>query len=102
VTPLEPATHQMVDSPHSCRVEDGMAPTTAFSRFPHVHRADVEGKQRVDLPRSPCRRAMTAICAFPPSRRRTSRSAIAQRRQRFSVCLTGVRSLTEASRIPQT
>jgi hypothetical protein len=68
VTPLEPATHQMVDSPHSCRVEDGMAPTTAFSRFPHVHRADVEGKQRVDLPRSPCRRAITAICAFLPSR----------------------------------
>jgi len=33
-----------------------LQPKTAFLRFPAVHRADLEGQQRVDLTRSPRRR----------------------------------------------
>jgi len=40
-----------------------LQPKTALSRFPPVHRVDLEGKQRVDLTRSPTRRRMAGICA---------------------------------------
>jgi hypothetical protein len=36
---------------------------TAFSRFPPVHRTDLEGQQRDDLTRSPSSRRVSAICA---------------------------------------
>jgi hypothetical protein len=35
---------------------------TAFSRFPPVHRTDVEGQQRVDLTHTPNPPAMSAFC----------------------------------------
>ena len=38
-------------------------PKTAFSRLPPLHRANLEGRLRVDLTRSRSRRRMTAICA---------------------------------------
>ena len=38
-------------------------PKIAFSRFPSVHSADLEGQRRVDLTRSPTRRRITGICA---------------------------------------
>jgi hypothetical protein len=44
---------------------------------------------KVDLNRHLRGRAMTAICAFLPSRRRTSRSAVAQRRLHFPFVYRG-------------
>jgi hypothetical protein len=44
-----------------------LQPTTAFQRFLPVHRADLKGRLRVDLTRSPHRLAMTAICGLLPS-----------------------------------
>jgi hypothetical protein len=44
-------------------VESPPPPKTAFSRFPAVHRADLEGQQRVDSTRWPGRRPRSAICA---------------------------------------
>jgi hypothetical protein len=32
-----------------------LQPKTAFTRFPPVHAADPEGRQRVEIPRSPSR-----------------------------------------------
>jgi hypothetical protein len=32
---------------------DGIEPKTAFSRFPPIHRADFEGRQRVDFVEEP-------------------------------------------------
>jgi hypothetical protein len=39
---------------------------SAFSRFPPVHEADLEGQQRVDLARSPSGRRMAGVCALGP------------------------------------
>ena len=47
-----------------------LQPKSAFSRFAPVQRADVEGRLRVDLTRSPNRPATTAICAFETFERR--------------------------------
>jgi hypothetical protein len=57
----------------------------AFSRRPlsraiHQFTGRILKGLRVELVRSPSRRRRSANCAFLPSRRRTSRSAIAQRR----------------------
>jgi hypothetical protein len=41
-----------------------LQPKSAFSRFRPVHRADLEGQQRVDCAISPGRPAKAAICAF--------------------------------------
>ncbi len=43
-----------------------LQPKTAFSRFPPVHRADLEGRQRVDCAISQGRPARAAICAQRP------------------------------------
>jgi hypothetical protein len=40
-----------------------LQPKTAFSRFPTVHRADLEGQPRVEFTRSPSRPATPAFCA---------------------------------------
>jgi hypothetical protein len=42
---------------------DAFQPKTALSGFPPVHRADLEGQERVEVTRSPSRRRMTAVCA---------------------------------------
>src|ERR1700691_1969242 len=46
-----------------------LQPKSAFSRFPPVHRADLEGQQRVDLNRSSRGPRMTALCAKGTDRR---------------------------------
>src|SRR5580698_7267133 len=48
------------------RAIDAFKPRPALSRLPPVHRADPEGRQRVDMTRAPSRRRMAGICAFRP------------------------------------
>src|SRR5580698_11201378 len=45
------------------RAIDAFKPRPALSRLPPVHRADPEGRQRVDMTRAPSRRRMAGICA---------------------------------------
>ena len=43
-----------------------VAPTTAFSPFSPVQKADLRRQQRVDLTRSPSRQRMAALCTKRP------------------------------------
>ena len=49
------------------RNQTGQKLTTAFSRFPSVHKAALEGRLRVEFTRSPNRPATPASCALLPS-----------------------------------
>src|SRR5208337_2204671 len=64
--PVELALSELVSGTTAPGATPRLQPKPAFSRFPPVHRVDLEGQQRVELTRSPCRRGMAAMCAIRP------------------------------------
>jgi hypothetical protein len=81
--PLEGASPPLRDSRPSC--DATLKPKSAFSRFHPVRWADLRGRQRLDLTRSPSLRRTTGICALPSFKRSRGKAEILEARQSGSI-----------------